>query len=305
MKLVFGIVAIIFASGLFLVNFSLGVFDFLPAPSFSPDKNIQDSTVFDGLVQQIEQAKPNFAVEELKKTIAAPEPLRVFREEPREILAIEKVLAATNAHRQKNGLSNLSRNITLDKVARAKITDMFMLQYFEHESPGGVLFTDIAERFGYEYLAMGENLALGRYESEEVLMRAWMDSPGHRANILHTKYSEIGLAVEKGIFEGQEVWLAVQTFGLPLSACPSQDEELKTEISIKKLEINELQLLLDVSREELHGMQFKQNRAYQKKADAFNSLVEQYNRTVSETQTLITGYNIQVETFNKCAEAGN
>jgi len=180
---------------------------------------------------------------------------------------------------------------------------MFKLQYFEHESPTGVLFTDLADVYGYEYLAMGENLAFGHYESEEALVQAWMDSPGHRANILHAKYQEIGIAMQKGNFEGQEVWMAVQTFGLALSTCPVPEEDIKTAIDIKKIGVEALQEFLDITKEELDRMRPKYGSAYGSKINEFNDLVEKYNKTVLETQNLITGYNIQVEIFNQCANS--
>jgi uncharacterized protein YkwD len=305
MNILFGIFAVILAVSLFLVNFSLGVFKFLDIPSFSSEENNQVQTVLEGLAEQIEEGKQNLVIDELKKTITAPTPLKVFQKESQGSLTTLGVFAATNAQRQQNGLSALSGNATLDIVAEAKVNDMFELQYFEHESPTGILFTHLAEQFGYEYLSMGENLALGNYESEEVLVQAWMDSPGHRANILNAKYSEIGLAVKKGLFNGQEVWLAVQTFALPLSVCPSPDEDLKAEIELKKVEIKELQILVDAAREELRNTSQKQSSAYQKKIDEFNALVEQYNKAVLEVQTLVSGYNMQVEVFNACADSKN
>jgi uncharacterized protein YkwD len=92
---------------------------------------------------------------------------------------------------------------------------MFENQYFAHESPTGEKVSDLAKKFGYDFLLIGENLAMGNFSSDEDLVLAWMESPGHRENILNEKYQEIGVAVKKGIFEGKEVWIAVQHFGLP------------------------------------------------------------------------------------------
>ena len=61
-------------------------------------------------------------------------------------------------------------------------------------------------------------------------MTAWMNSPGHRANILNPHFQEIGVAVGKGMYEGHETWIAVQSFGMPLSACPASDANLKIKI---------------------------------------------------------------------------
>ncbi|HEX9722106.1 MAG TPA: CAP domain-containing protein [Candidatus Paceibacterota bacterium] len=308
MRVALGILIIVFAVSLFLLNLSLGVFPFaesLRIPSFSFEKDREGDSVLDHLVQRLDQERENFSVQELQKKVAAPTPIKVFQQATSAI-ALDKiqVQVATNAQRQQNGLPPLPANAILDHIARAKARDMFDLQYFAHESPTGKGVGDLADEFGYEYLAIGENLALGNYQNEQALVQAWMDSPGHRANILNEKYREIGIAVAKGNFEGQEVWLAVQTFGVALSVCPVPAESVKNEIEIKKLELRELQILLDVIKEELENTQPKRGQAYQDKVDQFNSLVEQYNKTVAETQTLIKGYNVQVEVFNQCANNG-
>jgi len=304
MRVALGILIIVFAASLFLLNLSLGVFPFaesLQIPSFSFEKDREGDSVLDHLVERLDQERENFSVQELQKKVAAPTPIKVFQQATSAVTLDKiQVQVATNVQRQQNGLPPLLANVTLDHIAQAKAQDMFDLQYFEHESPVGKGVGDLADEFGYEYLAIGENLALGNYASEQALVQAWMDSPGHKANILNEKYREIGIAVAKGNFEGQEVWLAVQTFGLALSVCPVPEESVKNEIEIKKLELRELQILLDVIKEELE----KRGQAYQDKVDQFNGLVEQYNATILKTQALIAGYNIQVEVFNQCANNG-
>jgi uncharacterized protein YkwD len=304
MKLLFGIFLIIFAVSLFVLNFSLGVFtftDFKGLPFLSGE---EESTLLDRLAEKIEEGKESLSVQELQKKITIPVPIKVFQNTSQEFLNPHRVFIATNAQRQQQGLTPFFENETLDKIAQVKVQDMFQSQYFEHESPGGILFTDLADIYGYEYLSMGENLAFGHYESEEALVQAWMDSPGHRENILHAKYQEIGIALQKGNFKGQEVWMAVQTFGLALSTCPVPKEDGKAEIDLKKVEVEALQGFLDFTKEELDNMQPKHGNAYGSKINEFNTLVEQYNTTVLETQKLITEYNKQVEIFNQCADSG-
>jgi uncharacterized protein YkwD len=277
MQLVFGILVIAFAASVFFVNLSLGVFE---SVFFNTNGN-EESKSFP--VKSV-----TISIQELRKNVTAPVPLKTLEKAPQGVLSRQGVFKATNAQRVQEGLLPFSLNDTLSAIAEAKVNDMFDSQYFEHESPSGILFTDLAEFYKYEYLAMGENLALGYYKNDELLVAAWMDSPGHRENILNTTYQEIGIAVQKGLFENEEVWLAVQTFGLPLAACPGPSETTKNEIEFKQFEIQQLQGLLEKAKEA-------------KEIKKFNELVDRHNQAVEEVQDLIGRYNEGVQKFNACA----
>ena len=104
---------------------------------------------------------------------------------------------------------------------------MFEKEYFEHKSPSGIGASDIAHDVGYEFILVGENIALGNFDGDEALVQAWMDSPGHRANILNKRYTEIGIAAEKGLYQGKMMWLAVQIFARPMSLCQNPNQLTK------------------------------------------------------------------------------
>ena len=170
------------------------------------------------------------AIEEIQEKIAdklsqvsLPGPLRDIRSSQTlaEKMDASVVIQITNQQRQLNGsLPPLKNNFTLSQSAMIKARDMLDLQYFEHESPFGVAVGDLARRVGYGYISVGENLAMGTFRSEQDLVNAWMNSPGHRANILNKNYTEIGVAVIRGVFEGKPIWMSVQHFGRPLTDCP-------------------------------------------------------------------------------------
>ncbi len=142
------------------------------------------------------------------------------------------VIAQTNAARAANGdLPSLAENATLDDIATLRLDDMFTQQYFAHIGPQGESAISVASSVGYNHLALGENLALGNYAGDAGVVTAWMGSPGHRANILDTHYTQIGVAVREGMFEGQETWLAVQVFGRPSSDCTAPDANLENSIN--------------------------------------------------------------------------
>lgn len=108
----------------------------------------------------------------------------------------------------------------LEAAARMKAEDMAKGAYFAHTSPAGVTPWQWFQRAGYRYTYAGENLALNFADSADV-ERAWMNSPGHRANILNTNFTEIGIAVATGTYEGRDATFVVQLFGRPdLRASP-------------------------------------------------------------------------------------
>jgi hypothetical protein len=245
----------------------------------------------------------DFLKKEIEKEISTPPPLRVEKEVPEAYLTRAGVIQWTNAQRAKYGLPPLKENPRLDVSAELKVQDMFEKQYFAHLSPSGEGVKDLVEIAGYEYIAIGENLALGNFRNDEALVQGWMDSPGHRANILNPGYQDIGVAVQKGQFEGRSVWLAVQHFGRPLSACPQPDENLKAQIDSNQNEIEKLQANLLKLEAEIKNMKPKRGPAYTQKIEEYNALVLQYNTLIDQTKTLITNYNNQVNLFNQCVSS--
>jgi len=237
----------------------------------------------------------------IQKREIAPSPLKVIKEEKPEVILTQKgIIEWTNKQREKYNLPPLKENQLLDKTALFKVEDMFENQYFAHQSPSGEGVSDLAKKFGYDFLLIGENLAMGNFSSDEDLVLAWMESPGHRENILNEKYQEIGVAVKKGIFEGKEVWIAVQHFGLPSSFCPQPNLSLKEKIEENKKQISELEKELLILKSEIKESKGWQRGEILQKIDQYNELVSKYNSLVEETKNLIDRYNFQVNSFNQC-----
>lgn len=105
---------------------------------------------------------------------------------------VKQVLDLVNQERSKAGLRNLTLNDTLSKMALAKAQDMYNNNYFDHQSPTYGSPFDMMKSYGITYNAAGENIAKGQTSAEEV-MNQWMNSPGHRANILNSSFTEIGI----------------------------------------------------------------------------------------------------------------
>ncbi|MGG0543038.1 CAP domain-containing protein [Priestia aryabhattai] len=109
----------------------------------------------------------------------------------------QKVVDLVNQERQKQGLKPLTLNKKLSDVARTKSKDMMDKGYFDHNSPTYGSPFDMMKQFGIEYTTAGENIAKGQQSPEDV-MNAWMNSDGHRKNILNPDFTEIGVGYVKG-----------------------------------------------------------------------------------------------------------
>lgn len=104
----------------------------------------------------------------------------------------QEVVRLVNVQRAQNGLSPLTLNWELSRVARYKSQDMVDNGYFSHNSPTYGTPFQMIKAFGLSYRSAGENIAYGQRTPQQVVT-AWMNSSGHRANILSTSYTQIGV----------------------------------------------------------------------------------------------------------------
>lgn len=113
----------------------------------------------------------------------------------------ENVLRLMNEQREKRGIAPLRGDLRLEAAAIDRMRHMEEEQFWAHTAPDGTPpFLWIAPR-GYRFTAAGENLARG-FDSAEMLVEAWMESPGHRANILRADYFDAGISVIDGYTTG-------------------------------------------------------------------------------------------------------
>lgn len=252
-------------------------------------------------------------VEKIKKEISAPAPLRLEKQAEVSSLTPKGIILWTNQQRKIGGLPELRENFELDSAARAKVADMFKNQYFAHVSPEGKDAAFVVEGAGYEFISVGENLALGNFENDRVLVEAWMNSPGHRANILGENFLEIGVAVGRGEFategesrqgrEGKDTWLAVQEFARPLSACPQPNPSLKSGIEASEKRLEELVVAANTLKSDLESQKPKgreEVEGYNRKIGEYNLLAKEINALSANIKTLIATYNLQVKALNLC-----
>ena len=243
----------------------------------------------------------------------------------REKLNTESIIYLTNKARVENGLPQLAENQLLNTIAESRARDMLEKQYFDHVSPTGQQASDLAESIGYHYKIIAENIGSGDFITNQKIVDGWMQSPGHRENILSTDVQEIGAAVLKGKMKGSVTYVAVQIFGLqsrPIkhNVCVAPSDNLLHDIAMKKAEIQSLQDQLNRLKNELDTEQesidtdkkytYDDAQKIQKlneKIYALNEKSRWYNRVVEEakakvtvTESMVNEYNRLLQTYNEC-----
>lgn len=260
-------------------------------------------------IAALENSAQNLAAQEAGNNFSAPEPLIATStgssSSPKAAIDEYKLSRAgiiTDTNMQRAAYGNvpaLTENKTLDDIAQIRLDDMFAKQYFAHISPASSSAITVAKSIGYAYIALGENLALGNFVGDPSVVMAWMNSPGHRANILNAHYTQIGVAAEKGEFQGQSVWIAVQIFGRPLSDCPPPDGSLQAQINNEQSEITAMESQIEAEKAAIDAMQ-AQGDGYNQAVNDYNTHVETYDALVSQAKSDVAQYNMEVKAYNTC-----
>jgi uncharacterized protein YkwD len=208
------------------------------------------------------------------------------------ILDKSQIIYWTNINRNNNGeLNALIDDQILDKIAEKRVDDMFAKSYFEHVSPSGDDASKEADSLNYTYIIIGENIALGNFNSSKSLVDAWMNSPGHRANILNKNYTNIGFATKTGTYNSQKVSISAQIFSKPLSGCTGPSNAIKNQLDLYNQTASNLKVKIDSSN------LLKKNSS---ELSQYNSFINSYNNLVSEIKDLSLKYNQQVNIYNNC-----
>ena len=156
-----------------------------PAPK-APSKPVEKTAPIPTTTSKTEEKKettPKQNNNEQQQATSQNSQLNAFEQE---------VVNLTNQERAKNGLAPLKANVELSIVARTKSQDMINKNYFDHQSPTYGSPFDMMKNFGISYRTAGENIAKGQRTAQQVV-NGWMNSEGHRKNILNANYTEIGV----------------------------------------------------------------------------------------------------------------
>ncbi|WP_444544024.1 CAP domain-containing protein [Paenibacillus marchantiophytorum] len=128
---------------------------------------------------------------------ATPVPKTPVATAPSQATFASQVVTIVNQERAKAGLSPLTSNSALTTMALDKAKDMYNNGYFDHTSPTYGSPFDMMSTYGIRYSYAGENIAKGQ-QTPEAVMKAWMNSTGHRQNILSPNFTQIGVAYYNG-----------------------------------------------------------------------------------------------------------
>lgn len=213
-------------------------------------------------------------------------------------ISIDGIIYYTNIERVKAGLNPLTKNVKLNNSATAKTDDMFSDQYFEHTAPNGKTAADLVKSFDYKFQVVGENLALGIFQTDKSLIQAWMDSPTHKANILNPRYTEMGAAVGIGDYKGQRQWMAVQHFAKPIPLCEEIDVSVQNNINIEKI-------ALEADERELQkraGFIESNSSVDREYLNSYNTMVNNYNERLNRLRLIIDNFNETIVKYNTCVK---
>jgi uncharacterized protein YkwD len=210
------------------------------------------------------------------------------------------IIDLTNKERISRSLPPLIPQALLAQSARVKALDMYKKQYFEHDSPEGKGASDLAKASGYDFLIVGENLALGDFKTPASVVEAWMNSTGHRENILNTKYRDIGVSMISGTYNGKQALFIVQHFGTNRSICPTINSQLKNVIDITTQTLKEDEMAIGELKDIIESEKNIFSPEYAKNVTTFNTLIEKYNTLLQQSRNQISQYNQEVRAFNAC-----
>jgi hypothetical protein len=133
------------------------------------------------------------------------------------IIEVSALTDGTNEARAAQDVSMLQMSPLLQAAAQEKANDMVANNYFAHTSPQGLSPWYWFSKVGYSFSYAGENLAVNFSDSGDVTT-AWLNSPEHRENILDPHFTQIGMAVAQGTFQGHSATYVVELFGAPSAA---------------------------------------------------------------------------------------
>ena len=213
-------------------------------------------------------------------------------------ISIDGIIYYTNIEREKAGLHPLVKNTKLNQSASLKTDDMFANQYFEHTSPDDKTAADLVKSVDYKFQIVGENLALGVFDTDKALVQAWMNSPAHKANILNSKYTEMGAAVGIADYKGQRQWLAVQHFAKPLPQCVEVNGDTQKNIDEEKKALEEMERLL----QKMAGVIESEQSIGKEYVDGYNQQVSVYNERLNKLRDIISEFNKTIVEYNMCVK---
>ncbi len=217
-------------------------------------------------------------------------------------LTRSNVVWFTNYYRVKQGLKPLTEVGALDRSAAAKGSDMLKYQYFDHTRPGSTTsFDSFIDQQHYDFIKIGENIAMGDFSTSKGVVDAWIKSPPHKRNIMDSLYTEIGVSVVTGNYKGTSGQVFItQHFGDPRANCPIVNDDIKTRIDSLKKILASLKKNVTEKQASIGSEPVTTDPTYDNLVNEYNVLVKSYNELQGQIQSLVSSYNKQVQSFDRC-----
>lgn len=219
-------------------------------------------------------------------------------------LTRDNIIWYTNYERVKNNFDPLSTSDLLINSAREKNLDMVTHQYFNHVRSGNpsVSFDTFISAQNYEFIKIGENLAMGDFSTSAEVVTTWMKSPSHRKNILDPIYHNIGVHIRKGTIDGRMVTLITQHFGDPRSSCPTVNAKTKKTIDAFSDKITELQNTINKDQKGLTQFTDTFDPRFNSLVENYNKLILVYNQSIKAMSEVVNDYNKQIHHYDQCIQ---
>eukprot|EP01138_Halocafeteria_seosinensis_P012651 gb/GECG01012927.1/.p1 GENE.gb/GECG01012927.1/~~gb/GECG01012927.1/.p1 ORF type:complete len:356 (+),score=50.28 gb/GECG01012927.1/:1-1068(+) len=213
-------------------------------------------------------------------------------------ISTEEIVRELNKVRRRYDLNPVRQNELLNSSAQAKAEDMSRHSYFAHENPFGKKPHDFVNESAYQYVKIAENILVSTNTSENGCIASWMNSPHHRDNMLHGKFTEVGIGVTQGTYKGRLSWMLVQHFGTPQPAVPLPNEKDKTKLQELKGVMNQVKEDMDRKKRQL-STGGKSTQEYNSLVEEVNGLVDRFNTLNKEYRRISDSYNKQVREYNR------
>jgi uncharacterized protein YkwD len=215
-------------------------------------------------------------------------------------LTSDNIIWYTNYYRAQHHLEPLTLSIKLRDSAYHKSLDMFKYQYFDHYRPGnGLGFDNFIDNQKYDFIKIGENLAMGDFTTSKEIVDAWIQSTPHRRNILDTTYTEIGVSVDYGVMNGHRSVLITQHFGKPKTTCPTVDQAIKGSIQEANNQLADIKKGIE-DRKQTIGSTDPDSSVYESLITDYNNLVTTYNSIADHVAQMVENYNAEATAFDTC-----
>ncbi|TVQ96859.1 MAG: CAP domain-containing protein [Desulfovibrionales bacterium] len=251
-----------------------------------------------------------------------PSQQRTFHKPPgllSEKMNASDIIKLTNEYRISLGLTPLQENFQLTHAAEYRANDMISNRYYAHVNPiTGEGPGDAIKDANYQYRTYAENIAMGNWQSNRHIVDGWINSPGHRANIVNPNISEIGVAIIKDTttpLGRPSAYYGVQLFASPMPDCsrPSEadkallqemqrkNDDIWRRVNIQKSELERLQAR--IHRENSNTAKNKMINDYNRQVNAYNSLVAEANGMQESLKLVVQSYNNKINAYNACMQA--